>query len=109
MDVPQPGPVGAGSRSVTVAWNGSTYDVTWIGRPNDVKFGDTYVARLGRDGHIVQRVKLPLTPSVTAPFVFGLGSGQSIVAYSRAVPELGGSLRVFTRLLTASHDRAVRH
>ena len=55
------------------------------------------------------RMELPLTPSTTAPFVFGLGNGRSIVAYSRAVPELGGSLRVFTRLLVVPHDRAVRH
>ena len=41
--------------------------------------------------------------------IFGLGNGRSIVAYSRAVPELGGSLRVFTRLLVVPHDRAVRH
>jgi hypothetical protein len=34
---------------------------------------------------------------------------EACLERQNVVPELGGSLRVFTRLLTAPHDRAVRH
>ena len=91
-----------------LAWNGSTYDVAWVGRADDPRFPNRYLARLTRSGHLAApRVDLGPISGDETPFIFGLSDGKSVLAYSRMVPELGGSARVVTRLVEPARGRAV--
>jgi hypothetical protein len=82
--------------AIANVWNGRTYDLAWASRGR----------RINRDAKSSSRFDLG---AISTPVLLALGGGDSVIAYARAVPELGGSLRVFTRLLMGPRTRPVRH
>jgi len=89
--------------TVMSAWNGRTYELAWTGVGSG---SGTFDQRLSRDARTSSRTALG---GIATPAVFGLGNGDSIVAYTRPVAELGGSQRVFTRVLSQPRTRPVHH
>ena len=92
-------------RRPEMTWNGGTYDVAWAGPADGTHFPRTYLIRLTRDGQAAS--ELIELPGDDTPRILGLGDGQSMMVYSRMVPELGGSRRVFVRSLASPHQHAV--
>jgi hypothetical protein len=89
-----------------IAWNGGSYDVGWVGL-NIHRFPSAYTMRVSRDGHPLS--SLVQIPGGGNPSILGLRGGESVIAYSRVVPELVGSRRVFLRFIRPSRDRAAAH